>query len=95
MTIPFKSLGDKWMQDPAFVKEYERIGPAMQLAFELASERQKAGLTQAQIAERMGTSQAAIARLEAGKMKPKWQTIERYAEALGMRPSVSLVRIMS
>ena len=81
------------MHDPEFVNEYERIGPAMQLAFELASERHKAGLTQAQMADRMGTSQAAIARLETGKMKPKWQTIERYAQALGMRPSLSLVKL--
>ena len=93
MTIPFRKVADKWMQDPAFRAEYERIGPAMELAFRLSDERHKSGLTQADVAKLMGTSQAAIARLETGKMKPTWDTIERYALALGKRPVVSLVAV--
>ncbi|MBV8754219.1 MAG: hypothetical protein JO328_15255 [Hyphomicrobiales bacterium] len=36
MTIPFETLRRKWMKDPKFRAEYERIGPGMELAFELA-----------------------------------------------------------
>ena len=50
---------------------------------ELASRRQEAGLSQTQIAARMGTSQSAVARLEAGEADARASTMERYAAALG------------
>jgi hypothetical protein len=58
MTIPFETLRRKWMKDAKFRAEYERIGPDMELAFTLAEARRKAGLTQMELAARMGTSQA-------------------------------------
>jgi DNA-binding XRE family transcriptional regulator len=91
MTIPFEMLRRKWMKDPKFRAEYERIGPDMELAFTLTEARRKAGLTQAELARRMGTSQAAIARVESGRGAPKWSTIERYARAIGARPVVRLL----
>ena len=39
MTIPFEALRRKWMKDPKFRAEYERIGPEMELAFALADAR--------------------------------------------------------
>jgi DNA-binding XRE family transcriptional regulator len=91
MTIPFDTLRRKWMKDPEFRAEYERIGPEMELAMTLAEARRKAGLTQAELAARMKTSQAAVARIESGHGAPKWETIERYARALGARPVVRLL----
>ena len=91
MTIAFETLRRKWMKDPKFRTEYERIGPEMDLAFTLAEARHKAGLTQAELAARMRTSQAAIARIESGHGAPKWSTIERYARAVGARPVVRLL----
>jgi len=49
-------------------------------------------LTQAELALRMGTSQAAVARIESGRGAPKWSTIERYARAVGARPVVHLLQ---
>ena len=89
-TIPFGELAREWVKDASFVAEYERIGPAMELAFVLADARREAGLTQTDLAQRMKTSQAAIARLEGGRVKPTWETIERYARALGRRAVVTL-----
>lgn len=60
-------------------------------AVTLAEARRKAGLTQAELAARMKTSQAAVARIESGHGAPKWDTIERYARALGVRPVVRLL----
>ena len=91
MTISFETLRRRWMRDPKFRAEYERIGPDMELAFTLAESRRKAGLTQAQLASRMGTSQAAIARIESRRGAPKWSTIERYARAVGARPVLRLL----
>ena len=50
---------------------------------DLAARRQDAGLSQTEIAARMGTSQSAVARLEAGEADVRASTLERYAAALG------------
>ena len=91
MTISFETLRRRWMKDPKFRTAYKRIGPEMELAFTLAEARRKAGLTQAELAVRMGTSQAAVARIESGRSAPKWSTIERYARGVGARPVVRLL----
>ena len=50
---------------------------------ELAAQRQSAGLSQTEVAARMGTSQSAVARLEAGEGDVRTSTLERYAAAIG------------
>jgi ribosome-binding protein aMBF1 (putative translation factor) len=81
MTIPFDTLRRKWMKDPKFRAEYESIGPGMELAMTLAEARRKAGLTQAELATRMKTSQAAVARIESGHGAPKWDMLRDYINA--------------
>jgi ribosome-binding protein aMBF1 (putative translation factor) len=53
------------------------------LVRELAARRQAAGLSQTEIAARMGTSQSAVARLESGTADVRASTLERYAAAVG------------
>ena len=53
------------------------------LVRELAEQRQAAGLSQTEIAARMGTSQSAVARLESGTADVRASTLERYAAAVG------------
>src|SRR5215472_17818220 len=53
------------------------------LVGELAAARRSAGLSQTQIAARMGTSQSAVARLESGETDVRASTLERYAAAVG------------
>jgi transcriptional regulator with XRE-family HTH domain len=62
----------------------------MALAFALAEARRAKDLTQIEVARRMGTSQAAVARLESGAGNPNWETIVRYALAIGFKPSLRL-----
>src|SRR6202050_1252113 len=50
---------------------------------ELAEQRQAAGLSQTEVAARMGTSQSAVARLESGTADVRASTLERYAAAVG------------
>jgi ribosome-binding protein aMBF1 (putative translation factor) len=59
---------------------------------ELAQRRQEAGLSQTEIAARMGTSQSAVARLEAGSADVRASTLERYAAALGTELTWTLHR---
>jgi len=53
------------------------------LVQEMAAQRQAAGLSQTEVAARMGTSQSAVARLESGTTDVRASTLERYAAAIG------------
>jgi transcriptional regulator with XRE-family HTH domain len=60
------------------------------LSEQLTWYRRHLGLSQAEVAERMGTSQSAVARLEAGTLDVRLSTLERYASAVGRSLDVSL-----
>jgi ribosome-binding protein aMBF1 (putative translation factor) len=92
MTIPFKKLKAAWLKDAAFRAEYERLKPEYALALALIRAREKAGLTQAQVARRMKTTQSVVARIESAQNPPNLKTLERYAEAVGRRIEVKLVK---
>jgi predicted transcriptional regulator len=77
-------------QDAAFKTEYERGKPIFEFVCDLVEARHAAGLTQRQVAARMKTTQSAIARIESGSLTPTFDTLERYAEACGMRIEMQL-----
>jgi HTH-type transcriptional regulator / antitoxin HipB len=52
----------------------------------LAKQRERLGLTQSQLAKRMGTTQAWVAQLETGKREPRWSTLLDFARALELEP---------
>lgn len=55
------------------------------LLAELVARREAAGLSQTEVAARMGTSQSSVARLESGEVDVRFSTLERYAAAVGSR----------
>jgi ribosome-binding protein aMBF1 (putative translation factor) len=57
------------------------------LVADLAAQRRAAGLSQTEVAARMGTSQSAVARLETGDADVRVSTMERYAAAIGSQLS--------
>ena len=63
-----------------------------ELSADLTARRQALGLSQTEVAARMGTSQSAVARLESGDADVRLSTLERYAAALGQRLDVRLRR---
>lgn len=85
-----KALNRELLVDPAVRREYDALAPEFELIEALLSARCRAGLTQAQLAERMGTTQSVIARLEGGHTTPSLSTLSRYAEATGSRLRVAL-----
>jgi HTH-type transcriptional regulator/antitoxin HipB len=78
------------MTDPAFREAYDAIGPDMEIAFAIAEARHKAKLTQAELAARIGSSQAMVARWERGTAMPSTRSLQRVAEATGTRLRVTL-----
>ena len=83
-------LKKELMKSPAFKAEYDALEYEFSLACELIEARVRAGLSQAELAQRMGTTQSAIARLESGKAPPSMRTIARIAAATGSRAVVRL-----
>ena len=83
-------LKNELMKNPAFKAEYDALEDEFSLARELIEARTRAGLSQAELAQRMGTTQSAIARLESGKAPPSMRTIARIAAATGTRAVVRL-----
>jgi DNA-binding XRE family transcriptional regulator len=73
------------LQNPEVKAEYDRRGPIFALVWELVEARHRAGLTQAQLAARMGTTQSAIARVENARHMPSLAMAARYAQAVGQR----------
>jgi len=78
-------------------EQYEQLDEEFRLLDEFLKARAAAGITQAEVAERIGTTQSAIARLESGKGKhsPSLATLQKYAHALGCRLELRLVRAKS
>ncbi len=73
MTIPFVKLKARLMANPKVKAEYDALAPEFEIAAELLKARLRAGLSQAELAARMGTSQSAIARLESGQKASEHQ----------------------
>jgi ribosome-binding protein aMBF1 (putative translation factor) len=78
-------------QGPQRRRGYEKAGRAIRLAMEIRALREARGLSQRELAERVGTTQSAIARLEGGNISPSLPTLDKIAEALDAELSVGLV----
>lgn len=69
---------------------YDEQAGEFDMARELIAARSRAGMTQSDVADRMGTTQSVIARLESGKRAPSMRTVQRYAQAVGGRAVVRI-----
>jgi len=90
-----KQLKEKALDNALVRKEYESLKPEFDLLREMLKARQNAGLSQADIAERMGTKPPAITRLESsltsGRHSPSIATLKKYAEAVNCHLEIKLV----
>ncbi|NOT13369.1 MAG: helix-turn-helix transcriptional regulator [Methylococcaceae bacterium] len=81
-------LHNKWVQDKAYQEAYDALEDEFALAAALIEARSRAGLTQGELAERMHTTQSAVARFEGGHI-PTIRTLEKIAKATGSRLKIS------
>ncbi len=86
-----KDLKTELLAHPDTRAEYDALADEFAMARELIAARTRAGLTQAEVAGRMGTGQSTVARLESGKGTPSLRSVQRYAQAVGYRAVVRLV----
>ena len=88
-----KELIEKMRSQPKYKEKYDDAAPEFELLRKMLEARKRAGLTQEQVAEKMGTKATAITRLESASSEhsPKVETLRKYAEAVGCRLNIELI----
>ena len=82
-------LKTKLLKRPDVRAEYESLDEEFSIAEALIRARAEADMTQAQVAEKMQTSQSYVAKLESGRVSPSMKALQRYAAATGARLKIS------
>ena len=93
MAKALKDLKKELLAKKDVREAYDSLSPEYAVARAVIEARTRSGLTQAQLAERMNTSQSYIARLENGTVLPSMKTFLRVAAATGTRARFSLERV--
>jgi ribosome-binding protein aMBF1 (putative translation factor) len=85
MSKPWSELRKELTDSDDAKRGYEQARLAYELSVQVREAREAKGLSQSQLAERMGTQQSVVARLEAGGITPTLPTLKRVADALGTK----------
>lgn len=86
----FKALKAELLKDPKVKKAYDELGPEFELASMFIRKRIEKGLTQSQLARKVGTKQSAISRLESGGYNPSFALLKKVAKALNADVKISI-----
>lgn len=86
----WKQLKSELLQNKAVKKEFDRLTPRYKAISALISARTKKGITQKELAKKIGTKQSAIARFEAGIVNPSLGFLEKIADVMGYKVNISL-----
>src|SRR3984957_1290840 len=79
----------RWIKEPKYKKAHDALEPEFVLASAVMDVRNRAGLTQEELARKMGTTQPVVARLKSGRSRPSMRTLERLTRATGSRLLIS------
>ena len=80
--VPFEKVLKRALRDPEIKAEYDRLGPEYEIIEAIIRKRLEKGLSQKQLAEKMGTKQSALSRLESGNYNPSLAFLKKVATAL-------------
>jgi len=75
------TLHNRWLKTPGYKEAFDTSQAEFELARQLIETRIKSGLSQGELATKMGTSQSTIARLESGASMPSMRTLTKFAQA--------------
>ena len=81
--LDYRDALQEEMKDPTFKKVWDEFNLHYELASLLIRLRAEAGLSQADLAKRVGTTQSAIARMESGKVIPRLESLQKIARSCG------------
>lgn len=86
----WREVKKELLKNKEVYKEYKRLGPKYRLISQLIGARLKRGLTQKELAEKVGTKQSAIARIESGNANPSFDFLEKITQALDSKLIVQI-----
>lgn len=86
----WEDLEKELLSDPKVKKEYDKLAPRYTVISQLISARLNKGLTQKEIAEKLGTKQSAIARVESGTVNPSLGFLQKFAQVMGYKLQIHL-----
>ena len=87
----FRETLNEQLKDPNFKKEYDELEPEFAIINAIIDARKEMGLTQKQLSELTGITQADISKLENGNVNPSLKTLQRLAAAMGKTVKISFV----
>lgn len=90
----FKDFLNEQLKDPNLKKEYDALRPEMAIIQAMIDAREKSGMTQKELSEKTGITQADISRLENGNANPSLKTLQRLAEGMGMTLKIEFVPVV-
>lgn len=85
----FENLKNELLKDPEIKAEYDSLEPEYELIKKIIKARTEINMTQKELAEKIGTKQSSIARLESGNYNPTIQFLQKVANALGKKLCIS------
>lgn len=86
----WKTFKKELLCNKKVASEYKKLEPRYALVSQLIEKRINKGITQAQLAKKIGTKQSAIARLESGNINPSLSFLDKVSQALGARLVVQI-----
>lgn len=89
--IKFEDFLAEEMQNPEFRAEYEALEPEFAIIQAIIDARRTSGLTQKQLSEKTGITQADISKLESGTANPSLKTMRRLAAGMGMKLKLEFI----
>lgn len=89
-SVSFREVLKEDLKDPEFKKAFEDADLPVRLAIQIAKARERAHLSQAQLARKIGTKQQAISRIESGNHNITIEFLQRIAGATGTSAEVFL-----
>jgi len=87
----YKQLKKELLKDKRIKEFYEKLGPEFAVIEMIIKRRIEKGLTQKELAKKIGTKQSAISRLESGTYNPSLSFLRKVGEALGAKLKISLI----
>lgn len=94
--LTHRQMVDRWKKDPTLAAAYADMETEFALLRQLLLARRQAGLSQAEVAKKMGTKAPAVTRLETSlsesRHSPTIATLKKYATAVGCKLEIRLVR---
>ena len=86
----WNNLKKELLKNKEVAREYKKLGPRYQLVSQLIRVRLKKGMSQKELAKKVGTKQSAIARLESGKENISIDSLEKISHAMGAKIKISI-----